>query len=594
MADDDATKFRPRAAPYDPAASAQGDGVVEAASPTIPSVELGQRLGEGGMAVVFEGLDRGFTPPRRVAVKLMSAALSSDPEFRARFEREASIVADFRHDNIVHIYASGEAGGEKFIVMEYLPGGTLATRIDAGRLDAGNAIRIAAQLADALAYSHARDIIHRDFKPGNVLFTGDGKPVLSDFGVAKSTSAEGAGLTQHAAVIGAPRYMAPEQDRGDPATDRADVYSWGLTLYEMLAGRPPTNRARVQYGGQEDGGLGEALDDTPLQVVTLIRRCLSFDPGQRPTARQCAETLDELTIARRAGAASDRGPGAASSTLRWIPWAAGGAALLAAIGTGVWLWLGSGAAPPAPEAPAASAGRQMAQPPAGPLRVPVSRDPAETRVIIDGQELIGATTTLAPGRHILVAVAPGFYGALQTLEVGRGGPQQPVDVALRRQELPSTAEHLRFLDLADATAISAADVDSMAEATLRTALFAKQLRAEGRTAELADLDARLRQLIEAGDGRAAVARFLIDSIAAGRFDVGRISAGLRKAAGDGDALASFYLALAQRDALGSSPSAIRRSSAEFRAYCRSLRAASEQGWSAVADDHLRRDGCPAG
>src|SRR6185503_10126291 len=167
---------------------------------SIPGIKLGKQLGEGGMAGVYEGFDEGFTPPRRVAVKLMGADISADPEFRKRFGREAAVVGDFRHDNIVRVYASGEAGGTKYIVMEYLAGGSLAQRVSQGALPVADALRIGASLADALAYSHARGIIHRDFKPGNVLLTGEGKPILSDFGVAKNTSSSETGLTRHAVV----------------------------------------------------------------------------------------------------------------------------------------------------------------------------------------------------------------------------------------------------------------------------------------------------------------------------------------------------------------------------------------------------------
>src|SRR5262249_6637075 len=133
------------------------------------SIELGRQIGVGGMAVVYEGLDRGFTPARRVAVKLMDPSLSDDANFRARFEREASVVAEFRHDNIVHVYSSGEVDGAKYLVMEYLAGGTLAEKIEEGPLPVTEAIRIGTLLAEALSYAHARAVVHRDFKPGNVL-----------------------------------------------------------------------------------------------------------------------------------------------------------------------------------------------------------------------------------------------------------------------------------------------------------------------------------------------------------------------------------------------------------------------------------------
>src|SRR5262249_16951500 len=150
-------------------------------------------------------------------------------DYRARFEREAALVGSFRHDNIVRVFASGESGSIKYIVMEYLTGGTLSRMLESGPLQPPLALQIAARMADALAYSHQRGVIHRDFKPGNILLTEDGKPVLSDFGVAKDLSTERTELTRGVVAIGAPKYMSPEQLLAQPVTDRADIYSWGLT-----------------------------------------------------------------------------------------------------------------------------------------------------------------------------------------------------------------------------------------------------------------------------------------------------------------------------------------------------------------------------
>ena len=138
----------------------------------------------------------------------------------------------------MHVFASGEVEGSKYIVMEHLSGGTLAERLRHGAFKVPETIHIAAALASALAYSHDRGIIHRDLKPANVLFTSDGKPVLSDFGVAKSL-ANDTSVTRQVVVIGAPRYMAPEQAVGAPITDRADIYSLGLMIVEMLLAKAP-------------------------------------------------------------------------------------------------------------------------------------------------------------------------------------------------------------------------------------------------------------------------------------------------------------------------------------------------------------------
>ena len=233
-------------------------------------------------------------PPRRVAVKLMSPELSADPEFRARFEREAATVAAFRHDNIVHVYACGEVAGAKYIVMEYLSGGTLAEKIQRGPMGVLQTVQTLASLADALAYSHSRGIVHRDFKPANVLLTEDGKPVLSDFGVAKATATEVAGLTRGIMAIGAPSYMAPEQLLGEPVTDRADVYSLGVTLLEMLSGQPASPQWGLQRGTPNDEDLRKLLPSVPNQLVDLIRRCLQLRPSARPSAVECSERLTSL------------------------------------------------------------------------------------------------------------------------------------------------------------------------------------------------------------------------------------------------------------------------------------------------------------
>ena len=283
--DKDKTELRPVAG--DPVS--EGEGSTEA-TPAIPNIEIGAQLGRGGMASVYEALDRGFTPPRKVAVKFMDRAISADAEFRARFEREAALVASFRHDNIVHVFACGEADRSKYIVMEYLPGGTLAERIARGALPLLETTQIAAALASALSYSHARGIVHRDLKPANVLVTSEGKPVLSDFGVAKSLIGD-ASLTRHAVIVGAPRYMAPEQALGEELTDRADIYSLGLMIVEMLIAKVPPVGWRL-----ENADLGELLPNTPRDLVEFIRRCLQVNPAARPSAAECQEILAALNV----------------------------------------------------------------------------------------------------------------------------------------------------------------------------------------------------------------------------------------------------------------------------------------------------------
>ena len=303
MSRDDTTTRRGESPPPDL------DVAVVRAPVVIRSIELGRQIGVGGMAVVYEGLDKGFTPARRVAVKLMDPRLSADAGFRARFEREASLVAEFRHENIVHVYSSGEVDGAKYLVMEYLAGGTLAERMESGPLPVAEAISIGALLAEALSYSHARGVVHRDFKPSNVLITADGKPVLSDFGIAKPTLTAETALTKHPVVMGSARYMAPEQSLGRPVTDRADLYSFGMTMFEMLTGRQPELPEGVLRDLKHGGAIHALLVPISPILGDLICRCLLFDPEARPTAQECARVLRSLWM----GAA---GPAAARQHLR--------------------------------------------------------------------------------------------------------------------------------------------------------------------------------------------------------------------------------------------------------------------------------------
>ena len=268
---------------------------VQRAAAAIPSIKLGAILGCGGMAVVYDGLDLGFNPPRRVAVKLMDPRLSADPDFRLRFEREASVAASFRQDNIVRVYASGESGGTKYIVMEYLGGGTLAERIAKGPLPVTESLRIGYRLAAALAYLHAEQFVHRDFKPLNVLFTTDNNPVLSDFGIAKPTALSDVGVTKGSMIVGAPRYMAPEQAVGDRVTDRADIYSFGLTLTEMFTARLPELAARTLASANSGTEIRRWIDPLSPTAAQLICRCLLLDPAARPSARECVSELARAT-----------------------------------------------------------------------------------------------------------------------------------------------------------------------------------------------------------------------------------------------------------------------------------------------------------
>ena len=198
--------------------------------------EVTGTIGEGGMAVVYKGYQQSLN--RYVAIKVLRAELARDQEFVERFRREALAVADLSHANILHVYDAGYAHGVYYIVMAYVDGGSLKDLIAQGPIEMEYAIAIVAQVADALHHGHQRGIIHRDVKPSNILISRDGRPLLTDFGIAKALH-ETTGLTRTGTSIGTPEYMAPEQIQGQPVDARTDIYALGIVLYEMLAGWAP-------------------------------------------------------------------------------------------------------------------------------------------------------------------------------------------------------------------------------------------------------------------------------------------------------------------------------------------------------------------
>ncbi|WP_420642506.1 protein kinase domain-containing protein [Candidatus Leptofilum sp.] len=199
--------------------------------------QIESELGRGGMANVYLAHDPRFG--RKVALKVMSRALQDDPTFRGRFEREARIIATLEHPAIVPVYDYGEVDGQPFLVMRYMPGGTLAERIIAQPFSLATAVPIIQRLAGALDHAHQQGIIHRDLKPGNILFDQYENAFLTDFGIVKLAAGSSTDLTG-SGVIGTPAYMSPEQIHGEQSLDgRSDIYTLGIILFEMLTGRKP-------------------------------------------------------------------------------------------------------------------------------------------------------------------------------------------------------------------------------------------------------------------------------------------------------------------------------------------------------------------
>src|SRR5579871_2863181 len=200
-------------------------------------------LGQGGMAHVYRANQENLS--REVAVKVLPPWYAADRSFVERFNLEARLVARLSHPNIVTVHDANEQNGHLYIVMQLVDGGTLKHRLDqlqnqGKMMDTGEAIPIFSQLADALTYAHEQGVIHRDIKPVNVLLDRSGRPILSDFGIAKVLAGGGGlGLTRPGAGVGTPEYMSPEQCKGEDVDGRADIYALGVMVYEALTGRTP-------------------------------------------------------------------------------------------------------------------------------------------------------------------------------------------------------------------------------------------------------------------------------------------------------------------------------------------------------------------
>jgi len=258
-----------------------------------PGSQIGQfrierELGRGGMGAVYLGHDTKLDRP--VAIKSLPAEVMGDRKTRSRFAREARVLASLNHPNIATIYEElEETEGVVHLILEYVPGQTLAERITKGPLKLEEVLTIALQITEAVATAHEHDVIHRDLKPGNIKITPEGKVKVLDFGLAKAvggkTLDEQSTVTEPGRVIGTPAYMSPEQARGQPTDKRSDIWSFGCVLYEMLTGRVPFKGETISdtlANILDREPNWSALPDTiPANIQLLLRHCLEKEPRRR-------------------------------------------------------------------------------------------------------------------------------------------------------------------------------------------------------------------------------------------------------------------------------------------------------------------------
>jgi eukaryotic-like serine/threonine-protein kinase len=257
--------------------------------------QVEELVGHGGMSSVYKAKDSLLE--RHVALKILHEQYSADDDFVERFKREARSVAQLQHPNIVTVIDRGEENGRQFIVFEFIDGENLKEHVvRKGRLDAGEALEIALEVARGLAFAHEQGLVHRDVKPQNILLNGDGRAKVTDFGIARSVDVDG--MTQTGTVLGTSNYIAPEQAGGQRVDAHSDVYALGVVLYELLAGEVPFPgesfvAVAMKHMHEPAPNLLDVRGDVPLRVAAAVDRALEKDPEQRfPTMDAFAAELE--------------------------------------------------------------------------------------------------------------------------------------------------------------------------------------------------------------------------------------------------------------------------------------------------------------
>ncbi len=263
--------------------------------------EIEELLGQGGMSSVYRAYDHNLR--RTVAVKMIHPHLSTDPNFVSRFEEEAASVAQLRNPNIIQVFDFAQEEDTYYMVLEFVPGETLEDHLDRlqkqnRRMEIKDAAKYTAEICDALEYAHKRGLIHRDIKPANIMLDVQGQAILMDFGIAKIVG--GKQHTATGAVVGTALYMSPEVIKGEQVDKRADIYALGVTLFEILTGRPPFKAdsamtVLMMHVNDPVPDIKQLNQDVPDAMVEIVKKALAKDRNDRyQSAAEFARALRSL------------------------------------------------------------------------------------------------------------------------------------------------------------------------------------------------------------------------------------------------------------------------------------------------------------
>jgi hypothetical protein len=285
----------------------------------IGPFQLGEKLGAGGMGIVYRAVYTKTGVP--CAIKVLAPDVNDSPGVQQRFEREIAILKKLQHPHIVKYFGGGKVGSQRFYAMELVAGGSLESYLNRKkRLPWEEALSYAKQIAEALEHAHNAGVIHRDLKPANLLMAPDGKLKLTDFGIARDTTATA--LTAAGKTVGTYSYMAPEQIKGKPPVDRrTDLYALGCVLFEMIAGETPfdgdnAGEVLVQHLQEEPTRVTSYAPDCPIWLEELIFRLLEKEPDERPYDALAVQVAIDEVLQKVAAQASMVGSTLASNTTK--------------------------------------------------------------------------------------------------------------------------------------------------------------------------------------------------------------------------------------------------------------------------------------